>query len=112
VALVGSGGLFAVAFWAFLLGTNDPTQRSVRRVFVGGRMALCLLVLMITVTALVAVLIQKEPQNEAAESLLAILLVWFPASVIHLVLFSATIGGTRRPRRDDGEERGWRPADD
>lgn len=114
VGLVGSGILFSVSFWAFLLGTNDSTHRQVRRVFSGGRMALCLLVTMMTVTGLLVVLLQKAPDDEATESLLAMLLVWFPAACVHMILFFANMRESprKRGRGGDEEDRGWRPADD
>jgi hypothetical protein len=117
IALIASGLLFGVVFWAFLLGTNDSERRQVRRVFVGGRLALCLLILMITVTALLVNLIQKTANESATESLLALLIVWFPAAAIHMVLFFVNISGSgdRRSRsrrdRDDDDDRGWRPED-
>jgi hypothetical protein len=106
-ALTGVGVLFALAFWGILLGTNDRRLRSVQRVFIGGRMALCLLITLLAVAGLVVALIQKDPEYEAAESLLAILFVWFAAAVAHLILFRAA---TREPRkkRDDDEE-AWTP---
>lgn len=113
VALVVSGLLFGIAFWAFLLGTNDGTRKAVRRVFVGGRMALCLLITIVSVTGLLVVLMQKDPQHQVTEALLAMLIVWFPAACVHMILFFANMGeprsGRRRRDEDDEEERGWRP---
>jgi hypothetical protein len=115
IALIASGLLFGVVFWAFLLGTNDSERRSVRRVFVGGRLALCLLILMITVTTLLINLIQKNASDDLTESLLALLIVWFPAAAIHMVLFfiNTSGGGERRSRRESAsdDDRGWRPED-
>jgi len=118
LALVGSGLLFGVMFWAFLTGTNDAEQRSVRRVFVGGRMALCLLITMFTVTGLIVTLAQKEPEHTATEVLIGMLLVWFPAGIVHMLLFFNNVNvrkakptGRRRPADDDDDEddRPWRP---
>ncbi len=116
VGLVASGTLFALGFWAFLLRTNDATRRSVRRVFVGGRLALCLLITMMSVTGLFINLLQTNADAEVTESLLALLLVWAPASLIHLLLFSVATAThsakrARRSRDDDEEEeeRGWHP---
>jgi hypothetical protein len=106
-ALTGVGALFALVFWGVLLGTNDRRRRSVQRVFTGGRMALCLLITMLAVAGLAVALIQKEPDDEATESLLAILIVWFTAAVFHLMLFRAA---TREPRKKrDDEEEAWTP---
>jgi heme/copper-type cytochrome/quinol oxidase subunit 2 len=111
LAMVGSGALFAVVFWAFLMGTNDSELRSVRRVFGGGRMALCLLVTMFTVTGLIVNLAQKDPDHQITEGLVGTLLVWLPAGVIFMVLFFLNVNArTSSRRRDDEEEdRPWRP---
>jgi Na+/melibiose symporter-like transporter len=112
-ALIGSGALFAVVFWAFLMGTNDSEQRSVRRVFGGARMALSLLITMFTVTGLIINLAQKSPEHQITEALIGMLLVWFPAGVIFMVLFftnvNARTSGSRRRGDDDEDDRPWRP---
>jgi heme/copper-type cytochrome/quinol oxidase subunit 2 len=106
-ALTGVGALFAVVFGGILLGTNDRRRRSVMRVFTGGRMALCLLITLLSLAGLVVALVQKDPEHEAAESLLAILLVWFAAAVVHLIVFRAA---TREPRKKrDDEDEAWTP---
>lgn len=105
--LITSGLLFGISFWAFLFGTNDNTHRSVRRVFVGARMALCLLVTMITVTGLMVVMMQKTPEHELTESLIGMFLVWFPAACLQMVFFfrlmgDSTVSSRRssRPKRE------------
>jgi heme/copper-type cytochrome/quinol oxidase subunit 2 len=110
LALVGSGALFGVVFWAFLVGTNDSEHRSVRRVFVGGRMALCLLITMFTVTGLIVNLAQKSSESQVTEALIGMLLVWFPAGVVHMLLFFNNVN-IKSPRRgsDDDDDRPWRP---
>lgn len=108
-ALVAVGTLFALLFWAMLLSTNDRKIKAVRRVFVGGRMTLCLLVTMATVAALTTVLIQKEPDDQATESLVAILLVWFPGAVVHMVLFQAASREARTRHLREGDEEAWTP---
>ena len=112
LALVGSGLLFGVMFWAFLTGTNDAEQRSVRRVFVGGRLALCLLITMFTVTGLLVNLAQKTSDTRATEVLTGMLLVWFPAAIVHMLLFFMNVN-TRSARKraadDDEDDRPWRP---
>jgi hypothetical protein len=110
LALIGSGALFGVVFWAFLLGTNDAEQRSVRRVFVGGRMALCLLITLFTVTGLIVNLAQKTSNADATETLVAMLLVWLPAGIVHMLLFFNNVN-VRSSRRggDDDDDRPWRP---
>jgi hypothetical protein len=105
-ALTGVGALFALVFWGVLLGTNDRRRRSVQRVFIGGRMALCLLITMLAVAGLAVALLQKDPDHEATESLLAILIVWFAAAVFHLIFFRAA---TREPRTKRDDEEAWTP---
>jgi hypothetical protein len=110
-ALIISGLLFGFVFWFFLLATNDSKRRAVRRVFVGGRMALCLLMTMFTVTGLLIVFIQKEPNYQATEALVGLLLVWFPAMCLHMILFYANITDRRAKKDADEDERPWRPAE-
>jgi hypothetical protein len=109
-ALVGSGALFGVVFWAFLLGTNDGEQRSVRRVFVGGRMALCLLITMLTITGLIINLALKVSDDRLTEVLIGLLSVWFPAGVVHMLLFFNNVNRKSvRRSGDDDDDRPWRP---
>jgi hypothetical protein len=107
VALVGVGTLFALIFWGVLLGTNDRTHRAVRRVFVGGRMTLCLLVTMVTIAGLVVVLIQKVPDHQLTESFLAILFVWIPAAIVHVFLFKVSTREPKSQRPRSAEEEAW-----
>jgi hypothetical protein len=109
--LIISGLLFGFVFWFFLLATNDSKRRAVRRVFVGGRMALCLLMTMFTVTGLLIVFIQKEPDHQATESLIALLLVWFPAMCLHMLLFYSNLTDRRAKKDADDDERPWRPSE-
>ena len=92
-----------MVFWAFLLGTNDSEQRSVRRVFVGGRMALCLLITMFTVTGLIVNLAQKTSETAVPRRLVGTLLVWFPLESSHAPLLQqrehAVVPATQQQRR-------------
>jgi heme/copper-type cytochrome/quinol oxidase subunit 2 len=109
-ALTGVGVLFALAFGGILLGTNDRSRRSVMRVFTGGRMALCLLITMLTVAGLAVALVQKDPDHEITESLLAILIVWFAAAVVHLVAFRvATREKREKGTKRNEDEEAWTP---
>lgn len=110
VALVGVGTLFALVFLGVLLNTNDRTHRAVRRVFVGGRMTLCLLVTMVTIAGLVVVLIQKVPDHQLTESFLAILFVWFPAAIVHMVLFKMSTREPKPRHPRSAEEEAWTPS--
>ncbi|MBA4064963.1 MAG: hypothetical protein C0501_14865 [Isosphaera sp.] len=114
-ALIASGALFGGGFWALLVGTNDGSRRAVRRVFVGGRLALCLLVTLFTFTLLLVNLFQKEADASMTEAMLALLIVWAPAGVVHLLLFALNTAEPRERRgsddRDRDRGRGWRPED-
>lgn len=88
VALTASGFLFAVIFWGLLVtGTNDRRYTTVWRTFVGGRLAVGLLVVFAAVTTLGVILAQKDPKMEPVEMLSGVLIVWVPASAVHLFLF-------------------------
>lgn len=106
-ALTGVGAFFALVFWGVLLGTNDRRHRSVKRVFTGGRMALCLIITVLTVAGLAVTLLQKDPNDELTESFLAILVVWFAAAVIHMILFREAARPPRKRNLDDDEA--WTP---
>jgi heme/copper-type cytochrome/quinol oxidase subunit 2 len=111
-ALVGVGGMFTLMFWIMLFRTNDRTHPSVRRVFLGGRMTLALLIVMGAVTILAIDLVQRDPSLEVTETALGVLFVWIPAAGLHLLLFSI-LGAERRrgsrPDADNDDDRGWRP---
>ena len=103
-------GVFALVFGGVLLGKNDRSRRSVMRVFTGGRMALCLLITMLTVAGLAVALVQKDPDHEITESLLAILIVWFAAAVVHLVAFRvATREKREKGTKRNEDEEAWTP---
>lgn len=93
-ALVGVGTLFALLFLLLLTWTNNRKYPAVRRTFVGGRLAVCLLVVFTVVTLSVLILVQKNPKIDPVELLVGILLVWLPAGVVHLFLFRLA---SRRP---------------
>jgi len=93
--LVASGLLFALIFWGLLAsGTNDGKYTTVRRTFVGGRLAVCLLVVFAAVTALGVLLAQKDPKMEPVELVSGVLIVWVPGTAVHLFLFHRA---ARRP---------------
>jgi hypothetical protein len=94
-ALVVAGILFAGVFLLLILAlTGGPSPSPARRTFLGARCAVHGLVVMISLTALLVVFfIKTEPGInetniwEVRKTLIAILLVWGPSSVIHFSLF-------------------------
>ena len=102
--LVASGSLFALIFFGLLAsGTNDRSYTTVRRTFVGGRLAICLLIVFAAVTALGVTLAQKDPKMEPVEMLCGVLIVWIPASAIHLFLFHIAARLPTSPTADAGD---------
>jgi hypothetical protein len=98
-ALAASGVLFALVFWCLLMTrTNDRKYPAVRRTYVGGRLAVCLLVVFAAVTGMALTLAQKDLKMEPAELLTGVLIVWLPASALHMFLFQqATTRPTEPP---------------
>src|SRR5262249_25160885 len=66
--------------------TNDRRFPATRRVFVGWRLAIHSLVVLIAFTALVGQLFQKDPKWEDMKPFFGTLLVWVPSWLIHLLL--------------------------
>jgi heme/copper-type cytochrome/quinol oxidase subunit 2 len=89
VALVVVGTVFGLIFWGLLLATNDSERNNVRRVYVGGRMALALLITLFSFSLLVINLFQQTSSDELTETAIALMIVWIPAAGIHLALFQA-----------------------
>jgi hypothetical protein len=86
-ALTACGTLFTLFFWLLLTGTNNRRYPAVQRVFMGGRLALSLLVVFLAVTTIAAISVQKNPEFEPVELLIGVLVVWTPSAVVHLLLF-------------------------
>jgi putative exporter of polyketide antibiotics len=83
-----------LVFWGLLTGTNDRRFLAVRRTFLGGRLAVCLLVVFVAVTLIAVVVAQKDPKLEPVEAATGILIVWLPAALVHALLFRLA---SRRP---------------
>lgn len=81
--------------------TNKVQARQVRRIFVGWRFAIQGMVLMFSVTALVVTVMQRDPflgENiRMIKTLAAVLGVWFPFWLVHLLLLQVY---SRRPRTE------------
>jgi hypothetical protein len=85
-ALAGSGALFAILFWVLLRTTNDRKFLAVRRTFVGGRLAIALLIVFFAVTGITLTIVQKDIKVEPVELMAGALMVWMPAAAIHMYL--------------------------
>jgi hypothetical protein len=88
LSLVVSGLLFSLTFMILLrAGTNDSTFPAARRSFLGARLGIFGTVVLIAVTALIVLFFQKDVKVMAPyEVLTAILLIWLPGFILHIVL--------------------------
>lgn len=75
-----------------LTGTNDRKYPAVRRSFLGGRLAICLLLVFVSITAIAVIAVQKDPKLEPVEMLIGVLIVWLPASAIHVFALRRAMG--------------------
>jgi hypothetical protein len=100
-ALIASGALFALIHGLCLLGTNDGRYPMARRTFTGARLAVHGIVVLITVTAMLVVLLQKESKFKQLKPFIGVLIVWVPAWVLHLVLMMRI--PLVRPKRDSDD---------
>lgn len=86
--IIVSGVLFSLTMMLLLkASTNDVEFPAAKRVFVGGRLAITGVIVMLALTALIVLFFQKEvPSKEPYEILVAILMVWLPALAVHIFL--------------------------
>jgi hypothetical protein len=116
--LILSGTLCSVFFLLMLLaGSNDRKFPYARRAFVGMRLAISGLMVLGIVTAFMVTILQKDPQASIFEVLTALMLVWGPTALIHLVLLRVYSSWDARPPRtvqpvDEPERRPSRFDDD
>jgi hypothetical protein len=100
-ALMVSGFAIGLFHLVVILGfTNDRRYPATRRVFVGWRLAICSLVVLVSFTVLVVQVFQKDVRWEDLKPVFGTLLVWGPAWLIHLLLMrfygSNPVGGRLR----------------
>jgi hypothetical protein len=97
VAGLAVGLLHAVLI---LTTTNDLRRPGVRRVFIGYRLAIHGVVNLTAFTMLMMQLFQKEDfSRDVMSPVLAVLLIWGPSWIVHLVLLNfAARGGAEAPR--------------
>jgi hypothetical protein len=111
--LVISGVLFSL-FSVLLIraGTNDARFPSVRRTFVGMRMAVSGINVMFGVTFLILLLFQKDlPNMRPYAAAIGLIAVWVPTTLIHIFLMKQygklpyfVPPKTKKPRRRDDDE--------
>ncbi len=106
-ALMVSGFAIGLFHLVVILGfTNDRRYPAARRVFVGWRLAIHSLVVLVAFTALVMQLFQVDVGWEDMKMLFGVLLVWGPSWLIHLLLMRmygsvAAAPRLRRPTLED-----------
>jgi hypothetical protein len=105
-AFLTSGAIVTLIHGLLLLGTNDGQYRAARRAFTGTRFAISGIVVVVSLTALFAVLFQKDVQFRHVKPILAILLVWLPTWIVHMVLLMT--GTPRGPTRESVGIPGYR----
>lgn len=100
LAVLVTGVLCTLLHALLLLNTNDRRAPMVRRTFTGTRFAIAGLIVLFSILSLLIVLFQKNVEFKTIKPILAVLLVWAPAWLVHLVLL---IFGT--PRYPDASNR-------
>jgi hypothetical protein len=90
LGLLASGIPTAVAHLILILGmTNDRRYPDARRIFVGWRLAIHSLVVLVAYTALMLVLFLKDRGDIDLSDIqlpLALLVIWLPSWLVHLIL--------------------------
>jgi hypothetical protein len=114
--MILSGAVFAVIhFFCLLTTATNPFTSPVRRTFLGCRLAVHGVMVMLTATALLIGLFQRDlgggAGDEMRRGIFGVLIVWTPSWMVHLVLlrvgpFPATPTRTwPEPERERGEVR-------
>jgi hypothetical protein len=105
-AVMVSGFAIGLFHLVVILGfTNDRRYPATRRVFVGWRLAICSLIVLIAFTVLVIQVFQKDVAWKDLKFVFGVLLIWVPAWLIHLLLMrfyrSEPTGRLRRSAIED-----------
>jgi len=106
-AMMVSGFAIGLFHFVIILGfTNDRRFPAARRVFVGWRLAVHSVVVLIAFTWLVIQVFQERVSWEELKPMFGILLVWGPSWLIHLLLMrfyggTASLPRIRRPTLED-----------
>jgi hypothetical protein len=102
--MVAGAFIVMVHFVLIKSTTNDKTWPAARRVFVGWRFGIHGILVVAVFTAWLIVLFQKDyGPKDVRKNLLAILAVWFPSWLIHLILLAAYSKIPDQPRRSSIE---------
>jgi hypothetical protein len=103
-ALIVAGLVFFFFHLVVIVGwTNQRRWPEARRVFVGWRFAIHSLVVFSDVTVVIWYLFQKDPERDWLVRMFAILAVWLPSWILHLILLRLYRGiGSKPKRRPDG----------
>jgi hypothetical protein len=97
-ALAAVGAAFAFLHLVLLVLTNDDSKPVVRRTFTGWRFAIHGLVVLSSATAWMVIIAQKNSTWKDVKPYAALLLVWFPSWVLHLILLWKRALGYRPER--------------
>jgi hypothetical protein len=106
-AMMVSGFAIGLFHFVVILGfTNDRRFPATRRVFVGWRLAIHSVVVLVAFTWLVIQVFQERVSWEELKPMFGILLVWGPSWLIHLLLMrfyggTASLPRIRRPTLED-----------
>ena len=99
VAVAAVGAAFAFLHLILLTaGTDDSRKPIVRRTFTGWRFAIHGLVVLFCVTAWLTIIVQKSAHWKDVKPFFAILLVWFPSWLVHIILLWIRAIGYRPDR--------------
>ena len=101
LVLAAAAILFVIVHVFCLAGTNDRSRPMARRAFLGARMAVHGLVVLIALSTLLVLLMQKGTTFKQVKPFLAILLIWIPSWIVHLGLLVSGTPRLIRPRLDD-----------
>jgi hypothetical protein len=111
-ALVMAGFVIAFFHLILILGfTNIRKHPAARRVFVGWRLAIHTVVVLVAFTALTIQLFRESVEFEALKPLLGVLAVWTPSWILHMVLLHTyritaprtSLASVRRDADEDDE---------
>lgn len=125
LAVTVSGSFFSVLLLLLIKsGTNDAAYPAAKRTFVGARLAVAGIIIMMVITVFMVMMflpknaIPDDAGNAIYEVLVAFLIVWLPTFVIHLILMRVYSSqpyyrdGYGHGDRDRDRDRPRRPYDD
>lgn len=90
LALIITGGIFALLHRLLLLTTNDAQMPQVRRAFAGLRFIVSGLVVLISMAVFLSILLQVRSEFSQIKPLLGVMIVWVPSWFLHLAFLLIT----------------------